>query len=559
MSESNEDEDKTVLGPGDGGNRFESGNALPVGTRIGEFEITGHVGEGGFGIVYKAYDHSLQRKVALKEYLPSSLAERRADMTVRVKSPRHEDPFAAGLRSFVNEARTLAQFDHPSLVKVFRFWEQHGTAYMVMPLYEGQTLKQALKGRGTPPDERWLRSVLDPLLEALEVIHRANVFHRDIAPDNILLLGDGRPVLLDFGAARRVIGDMTRALTVILKPGYAPIEQYDEDAQLRQGPWTDLYALAGVMHYAMTGKPPPAAVGRSVHESYQPLGKRAAGRYSAHFLSALDRALALMPDQRPQSVAEFRALLGPPPGQETGGKQKARWPIAAGAAVFAVALASGVGYYLVRAQREPPPVPVAKVEEPKRAEPPAPPKTPPEIPPVVEIRLFDPSAILSDLFAARDPSHAVTAEATRKTVRVGKDQVQFRVRSSEPGYVYVLLVGTGHEHFTMLFPNKLDQNNRIGAKAELVLPRPHWALAAQGPAGINTFLVIVSPRPRDFSSTGLKTGDVFAEFDPAEARRAFDAAGGSAAPFAGTPKCPEAPADCSSAYGAALFTIEEVT
>ena len=207
----------------------DSGNALPVGTYLSEFELTGVLGEGGFGIVYLAWDHSLQRKVALKEYMPASLAARENNTTVRVRSARHKETFDAGLKSFINEARLLAQFDHPSLVKVYRFWEANGTAYMVMPLYEGTTLKDHVRAMPDRPDEAWLLGVLAPLTEALAVIHGENCFHRDIAPDNVILLaGTQRPLLLDFGAARRVIGDMTQALTVILKPGYAPVEQYAE-------------------------------------------------------------------------------------------------------------------------------------------------------------------------------------------------------------------------------------------------------------------------------------------------------------------------------------------
>mgnify|MGYP001285343821 CR=1 FL=1 len=201
-------------------------NALPLGTRLGEFEIVGLVGEGGFGIVYLAQDHSLGRKVALKEYMPASLAARSQNASVVVRSKQYQETFDIGRKSFVNEARLLAQFDHPALVKVYRFWESNGTAYMVMPYFEGKTLRQELKDRDTSPDEAWIKKTLGPVIDALELIHEENCFHRDIAPDNIILLPDGRPVLLDFGAARRVIGDMTQALTVILKPGYAPIEQY---------------------------------------------------------------------------------------------------------------------------------------------------------------------------------------------------------------------------------------------------------------------------------------------------------------------------------------------
>src|SRR5687768_13576934 len=288
----------------------QSQNALPKGHRLGEFELTGTIGVGGFGIVYLAQDHSLERRVALKEYMPSSLAERTGGTEVRVKSEQFDETFTIGKRSFINEAKLLAQFDHPSLVKVYRFWESNGTAYMVMPFYEGITLRQKLREMPGSPDERWLKELLAPLMEALEVIHREQCYHRDIAPDNILLLQDGTPLLLDFGAARRVIGDATQALTVILKPGYAPIEQYADDPAMRQGPWTDIYALAAVTYFAITGHPPAPSVGRMMSDSLIPLSTTAAGRYSVQFLQAIDLALAVKPENRPQNVMELRALLG---------------------------------------------------------------------------------------------------------------------------------------------------------------------------------------------------------------------------------------------------------
>ncbi|MFX1675682.1 serine/threonine-protein kinase [Paraburkholderia sp. A2WS-5] len=286
--------------------------ALPINTRIAEFEIAGLIGEGGFGIVYLAWDTLLRRHVALKEYIPAALAARvagSADVTVR--SQRHEDTFRAGLKSFINEAQLLAQFDHHSLVKVYRFWEANGTAYMVMPYYEGVTLKETLRQIGMPPTEAWLRGLLAPLIDALAVLHDAQCFHRDIAPDNIMLLkGSQRPLLLDFGAARRVIGDMTQALTVILKPGYAPVEQYAEVPSMKQGPWTDIYALAAVVYYAIEGKTPPASVGRLMGDTYAPLATTAAGRYGDAFLRAMDHALAVRPEERPQDVRALAAELG---------------------------------------------------------------------------------------------------------------------------------------------------------------------------------------------------------------------------------------------------------
>ncbi len=285
----------------------DMGNGLPVGTRLHEFEITRLVGEGGFGIVYLAMDTMLKRRVALKEYMPTSLAARDETSQVQVKSERYRETFDAGMKSFINEAQLLASFDHPSLVKVYRFWEQNGTAYMVMPFYEGKNLRDTLRAMPGAPSEDWLRTLLQPLTEALQVIHAQNCYHRDIAPDNVMMLADtGRPLLLDFGAARRVIGDMTQALTVILKPGYAPVEQYAEIPGMKQGAWTDVYALAAVVHYAITGRTPPPSVGRLLNDTYQPLAQVAAGRYSADFLAAVDRALAVRPETRTQSVAQLR-------------------------------------------------------------------------------------------------------------------------------------------------------------------------------------------------------------------------------------------------------------
>lgn len=290
------------------------GDTLPEGLRLGEYEILSVIGEGGFGIVYLAYDHFLQRQVALKEYMPSSLAGRsRMGLDVTIKSERHRDTFMAGLRSFINEARLLAQFDHRALVKVYRFWEGNGTAYMVMPYVVGPTLKAALADMGTPPDEAWLRSqVLTPLMEALSLLHKASCLHRDIAPDNILLTETG-PMLLDFGAARKVIGDLNQTLTVVLKPGYAPIEQYGEVPALTQGPWTDVYALGGVVRYAITGKVPVSATTRLVQDTMVPLAQLAQGHYGEAFLQAVDTALAIKPADRPQDMLEFSALLGEAP------------------------------------------------------------------------------------------------------------------------------------------------------------------------------------------------------------------------------------------------------
>jgi serine/threonine protein kinase len=283
--------------------------ALPPGTRFGEFEVLGVLGIGGFGVVYLAQDHSLERQVALKEYMPSTLAIRGEGAQITLRTEAYADTYAAGLRSFVNEARLLARFDHPSLLKVYRFWEDNGTAYMVMPYLQGATLRDTRRAMDRAPDEAWLRGVLGAVLDALEHLHQEDVFHRDIAPDNILLTRDGAPILLDFGAARRVISNHTQAFTAILKPSYAPIEQYAEMSAMRQGPWTDLYALGAVMHFLLSGKPPLPSTARAVQPGAELLELHAQAGVSERFVRIVGWMLSVRPQDRPQSVAELRAVL----------------------------------------------------------------------------------------------------------------------------------------------------------------------------------------------------------------------------------------------------------
>lgn len=292
-------------------------DALIPGTRLGDFEILRTLGGGGFGTVYLALDCVLDREVAIKEYMPSQLAYRAHGLEVAVRSSEYAASFEAGLRSFVNEARLLAHFNHHGIVKVHRFWEANGTAYMAMPYVHGPTLRDVRRSMKAPPTEAWFRTVLDPLLDALEMLHAEGIYHRDIAPDNILLPRTGEPVLLDFGAARRVIGDCTQTFTAVLKPSYAPIEQYAEATQLKQGPWTDLYALGAVIVYMLRATPPPPATVRSLHDELPVLLNDPPPGVSANFIAAVHWALAVRPQDRPQSVQQFRNALDgrvvPPP------------------------------------------------------------------------------------------------------------------------------------------------------------------------------------------------------------------------------------------------------
>jgi hypothetical protein len=570
------DDDRTVLStggmPAPASEATHGGpHALPPGTRLSEFEIVKVLGEGGFGIVYLAIDHSLERQVALKEYMPS-FAWRSTQAHISVKSAQNEDSFEAGLRSFINEARMLAQFDHPSLVKVYRFWEANGTAYMVMPFYRGPTLKQELRERGAAPDEAWLKALLGPLLEALDVIHQHQCYHRDIAPDNILMLDEGRPLLLDFGAARRAIGNMNQAFTVILKQNYAPIEQYAEMPGMRQGAWTDLYALASVVHFAIDGQAPPQALSRMLSDPYVPLATRYAGRFSQAFLEAVDRALAFKPDDRPQSVAAMRALLGfdsgvsertsmraasasvaaPAAASEAAVEaaphiRKGRAPLVVGA--LAVVLAAGGLFAWLKRD---PPVPAAAPVAASTAAPapaaPVKPAAPPAAP------TFTPLAALDAILAGASRERKVTVEVQNTRVRIG-EKFKFAVRSSHPGYVYLYMVGTGGD-FHLLFPNKSDKANRIAPDGALLLPRSPWNFEAGGPAGTDHFLVMVSDAPRDFSATGLTSSELFGDFPIEQAARLQRAYTGTTPLFAGVPSC--AKASCPATFGAATFTIEEL-
>ncbi|MBD8161853.1 serine/threonine protein kinase [Erwinia persicina] len=287
-------------------------NALPAGYRFNEFEIKEVIGGGGFGIVYRAWDHLLERTIAIKEYLPVSLASRNEDLTITLRGERYQRLFNAGLNSFIQEARLLARFNHPGLLHVLRFWEENGTAYMGTLFYSGMTLKAWQQTSPETINEAWIRQLLPPLFGAINTIHRAGYLHRDISLDNIQIQDNQLPVLLDFGSARKEIGNLSDEMEIMLKPGYAPIEQYSEEGDSDQGPWTDIYALGAVLHTLITGNPPPVSVVRCIEDRYQPLSSLRPEGYSLPLLHAIDQALQMEPRQRPQSVDELAALIDLP-------------------------------------------------------------------------------------------------------------------------------------------------------------------------------------------------------------------------------------------------------
>ncbi|EFE95100.1 serine/threonine protein kinase [Serratia odorifera] len=284
-------------------------NSLPIGHRFNEFEIREVIGEGGFGIVYRAYDHQLERTIAIKEYMPTQLARRNDDLTLSLRGERFSKTFQAGLNSFIQEARLLARFSHPGLLHVLRFWEENGTAYMGTQFYSGTTLKNLKAQQPEIVDEAWIRRLLPPLFSAINTIHQEGYLHRDISLDNIQIQENQLPVLLDFGSARKEIGNLSDETEIMLKPGFAPIEQYTENSDGEQGPWTDIYALGAVLHTLIVGSPPPVSVVRSIEDSYQPLTARRPEGYSQELLRVIDQSLALRPEDRPQTIDEMAELL----------------------------------------------------------------------------------------------------------------------------------------------------------------------------------------------------------------------------------------------------------
>ena len=294
--------------------------ALPIGTRIESYEIASILGIGGFGITYKGYDHSLHCDVAIKEYLPSGLALRTADgATVSPKSDQDKKYYDYGLQRFLEEARILAKFKERSIVRVSRFLESNGTAYLIMDYEDGESLAEYLQKCGVLSEAEILAIML-PVLEGLGAVHAKDFLHRDIKPGNIYLRKDGPPVLLDFGAARQALGEQTRALTGMVTPGYAPFEQYN--SRTRQGPWTDLYAIGATIYHALSGKAPAesperiAALQEQEADPMKPAVEAGQGRYRAEFLSVVDWMLAPSPKDRPQhveQVLEHLRAIGPAP------------------------------------------------------------------------------------------------------------------------------------------------------------------------------------------------------------------------------------------------------
>ncbi len=281
-------------------------NALPLDSMLLEYRLESVLGAGGFGMTYLAYDTVLEKKVAIKEYLPVELAVRAPNGGIVPVNSGSDYNYKWGLERFLQEARLLAKFSHPNIVSVLRFFEANGTAYMVMNYESGLSFSQFLK-RTPQPDEAMLVGMLLPLLEGLQAVHEAGFLHRDIKPSNLFMRDSGQPVLLDFGSARLAAGATTRTMTSILTPGYAPLEQYSNDGN--QGPWTDIYSLAAVLYRAVTGDNPPDVVTRLKDDAVMDQLVARRDRFTAAFLHAINRGLGVDEKKRPQSVPEWKAMF----------------------------------------------------------------------------------------------------------------------------------------------------------------------------------------------------------------------------------------------------------
>ncbi len=294
--------------------------ALPLGTVIAGYEIKGVLGAGGFGITYEGYNPVTKRKAAIKEFFPRGIASR--DNATHVVYAQEEAAIVNwALDRFRRSTTELCDFKHPNIVPVLNYVPAHETGYMFMEQVEGETLEQWLRAKGDKVTFEEIREMIDPVCDALEYVHAKQFIHRDIAPDNIMIRKDGRPMLIDFGAIK-IIAQETQIRSAsnsgqksfaVAKQHYSPPEQLDQDAAL--DPRADIYALGAVLYRAVTGAPPADADKRKNslilkgEDSYVPVAKNARIALPVGAAETIDRALSIKPNKRQESIAEFRAAL----------------------------------------------------------------------------------------------------------------------------------------------------------------------------------------------------------------------------------------------------------
>ena len=283
--------------------------SLPDNFELHEFKLEKVLGQGGFGITYLALDTNLMQHVAIKEYYPREYSNRDSTFTIHaVGNKEDKDTFAWGLKRFLDEARVLAQLSHTNIISIKRFFEANGTAYLVMEYCDGKPLNEIIRDHG-PLNESELNAILFPLLDGLEHVHEKAFLHRDIKPSNIFIRKNGSPVLLDFGAAKNEMTSHSKSVTSLATAGYAPFEQYSTKG--KQGPWSDIYGLSATVYRAISGIKPLDAPDRMLDDTLEPAAVLLKGKFDSNLLVALDKALAIRPGDRPQTIADFRALIKP--------------------------------------------------------------------------------------------------------------------------------------------------------------------------------------------------------------------------------------------------------
>ena len=290
----------------------EGFSALPMGTRLSDrYMIESVIGAGGFGITYLARHEALGKPYAIKEHFPRQFAYR--DGQSASVRPSDAGTFRWTLDRFLQEGRSLARCRHPAIVGVADVFEAYGTAYMVLEFEDGSSFGRWLDQLGRAPTQDEIDNILVPLLDALAYLHSHDLLHRDIAPDNIMIRRSGKPCLIDFGAARQAIAERSQVMSAIVKAGYSPPEQYTT-AGRAQGPWTDIYALAGTIYRALAGTRPAEATERQIEDELLPIAEAVAypEDYRPEFLDAIDAGLRLRPSARPQSIAAWYEMLGLP-------------------------------------------------------------------------------------------------------------------------------------------------------------------------------------------------------------------------------------------------------
>jgi serine/threonine protein kinase len=284
----------------------QSNQPLPPGYQLENYRIARQLSSGGFSIVYLAYDAE-ETPVAIKEYLPNSLALRTAGSILPTIADEHRSTFRHGMKCFFEEGRALAHLSHPNVVRVLNFFRANETVYMVMQYERGRTLQEHIfKHRGSIK-ETFIRNVFARLLNGLREVHSHKLLHLDIKPANIYLRIDGNPVLLDFGAARQALKNEAATLRPMYTPGYAAPEQYRTPDQL--GPWTDIYAVGASMYACLGGTVPQPAIDRLEGDQCVPAVKQWAGKYSRQLLETIDWCLDLDYRARPLSVFQLQKML----------------------------------------------------------------------------------------------------------------------------------------------------------------------------------------------------------------------------------------------------------